>query len=129
LLERFETTWEKSKLYLTSANDIKNIVNYYKIIQTAKSKSRKFESALETFDSTIFFTIPNILVLYSAFEFDSGLFRNKYSNIVHNEKAKDVYESLISKVLGLAKDEKDKLFIKLEYILLDETDDTNKDYN
>jgi hypothetical protein len=48
---------------------------------------------------------------------------------VHNEKAKDVYESLISKVLGLAKDEKDKLFIKLEYILLDETDDTNKDYN
>jgi hypothetical protein len=116
-------------LYLTSANDIKNIVNYYKIIQTAKSKSRKFESALETFDSTIFFTIPNILVLYSAFEFDSGLFRNKYSNIVHNEKAKDVYESLISKVLGLAKDEKDKLFIKLEYILLDETDDTNKDYN
>lgn len=77
LLERFETTWEKSKMYLTSQNDIKNIVNFYKIIQTARNKSRKFELALETFDSTIFFTIPNILVLYSAFDLDMGLFRNK----------------------------------------------------
>jgi len=45
------------------------------MIEGARLKSRKFELALEQFDSTIFFTIPNILVLYAAFEKDQGLFR------------------------------------------------------
>lgn len=63
LLERFESTWEKSKLYLTSQRDIKNVVKFNKIIQNAKNKSRNFEKALDEFDSTIFFTIPNIVVL------------------------------------------------------------------
>jgi len=62
-------------MYLTSGNDIKNIVTFYKMIEGARLKSRKFELALEQFDSTIFFTIPNILVLYAAFEKDQGLFR------------------------------------------------------
>lgn len=70
--------------------------------------------ALEQFDSTIFFTIPNILVLQAAFEKDQGLFRAQYSGIIKNNETREVFESLTIAVQQLSSKEKESIMNNLE---------------
>jgi len=63
-MEEFEKTWEKGKTYIATQSDIKKITCFSSAI-SRMLEHRQFVTALETMDSSIFFTIPSLLILYS----------------------------------------------------------------
>lgn len=97
LIERFEAVWEKAKSQLSADRDVRNIVQFTRFINNIKARSKKFEVDLETMESTVFFTIPAVLILRSLDAKDSGLCAAQFAGSEKVNHCKTLWNDLRAK--------------------------------
>ena len=72
-LMKFESTWERGKIYFLNSKKCNQLVFLSNMIESTSSKYRVFREQLECSDSELFVSIPALLILKALEEEDRGI--------------------------------------------------------